>query len=208
MSEPKRKRSDGLETIDRIVSFAATELDEVGPVQFNVIRVLEKAGVSRSSVYHHFRNREGLIAAVEVQRLLEQLTVTNKTTREFVSQAESAEVILGAIETVLKIAGSEDGKQNRRRRIATMAAAQTIPVLAASIADTQMRGDEYMAGTLQVAVDKGLIAPTESLLGIAQWIGSLALGRATVDLATDVGGDEQWLSATMFSLRALLKPMK
>ena len=116
MSEPKRKRSDGLETIDRIVSFATVELDEVGPVQFNVIRVLEKAGVSRSSVYHHFHNREGLIAAVEVQRLLDQLTVTNKTTREFVSQAESAEAILGAIETVLRIAGSEDGKQNRRRR--------------------------------------------------------------------------------------------
>jgi len=77
MSEPKRKRSDGLETIDRIVSFATAELDEVGPVQFNVIRVLEKAGVSRSYVYHHFHNREGLIAAVEVQRLLDQLTVTN-----------------------------------------------------------------------------------------------------------------------------------
>jgi hypothetical protein len=46
------------------------------------------------------------------------------------------------------------------------------------------------------------------LLGIAQWVGSLALGRATVDLATDVGGDEQWLSATMFSLRALLNPLK
>jgi len=208
MSEPKRKRSDGLETIDRIVSFAAAELNEVGPVQFNVIRVLEKAGVSRSSVYHHFRNREGLIAAVEVQRLLEQLRQANSSTREFISQAESTEVIFGAIEFVLRMAGSEEGKQNRRRRIATMAAAQSIPVLADTIIDIQIRGDEYMAGTLQIAVDNGLIAPTESLLGIAQWIGSLTLGRATVDLATDIGGDEQWLSATMFSLRALLNPLK
>jgi len=208
MSEPKRKRSDGLETIDRIVSFAAVELDEVGPVQFNVIRVLEKAGVSRSSVYHHFHNREGLIAAVEVQRLLEQLRQANSSTREFISQAESTEVIFGAIEFVLRMAGSEEGKQNRRRRIATMAAAQSIPVLADTIIDIQIRGDEYMAGTLQIAVDNGLIAPTESLLGIAQWIGSLTLGRATVDLATDIGGDEQWLSATMFSLRALLNPLK
>ena len=208
MSEPKRKRSDGLETIDRIVSFAAAELNEVGPVQFNVIRVLEKAGVSRSSVYHHFHNREGLIAAVEVQRLLEQLRQANSSTREFISQAESTEVIFGAIEFVLRMAGSEEGKQNRRRRIATMAAAQSIPVLADTIIDIQIRGDEYMAGTLQIAVDNGLIAPTESLLGIAQWIGSLTLGRATVDLATDIGGDEQWLSATMFSLRALLNPLK
>ena len=208
MSEPKRKRSDGLETIDRIVSFAAAELDEVGPVQFNVIRVLEKAGVSRSSVYHHFHNREGLITAVEVQRLLDQLREANSSTREFISQAENTEVIFGAIEFVLRMAGSEEGKQNRRRRIATMAAAQTSPVLADTIVDIQIRGDEYMAGTLQIAVEKGLIAPTESLLGIAQWIGSLTLGRATVDLATDVGGDELWLSATMFSLRALLKPAK
>jgi AcrR family transcriptional regulator len=159
-------------------------------------------------VYHHFHNREGLIAAVEVQRLLEQLRQANSSTREFISQAESTEVIFGAIEFVLRMAGSEEGKQNRRRRIATMAAAQSIPVLADTIIDIQIRGDEYMAGTLQIAVDNGLIAPTESLLGIAQWIGSLTLGRATVDLATDIGGDEQWLSTTMFSLRALLNPLK
>lgn len=208
MSEAKRKRSDGLVTIDRIVSFATVELDEVGPIQFNVIRVLKNAGVSRSSVYHHFNNREGLIAAVEVQLLSDQLTEANAITREFISHAESVEVIFGAIEAVLKIAGSDIGKQNRQRRIATMAAAQTIPVLAASIADTQIREDAFMAGTLQICVDKGLIAPTESLLGIAQWIGSLSLGRVTVDLATDVNGDDAWLCVTMFSLRALLNPVK
>ena len=70
MEKTPSKRRDGLRTISRIVEFAAKELDEVGAVQFNLDRVIEKSGVSRGSVYHHFGDRDGLIVAVEVSEIV------------------------------------------------------------------------------------------------------------------------------------------
>jgi AcrR family transcriptional regulator len=47
-------RSNGRETMSRILEHARRELDEFGPVKFNIMRVIEESGVSKSSVYHHF----------------------------------------------------------------------------------------------------------------------------------------------------------
>ena len=58
------KRINGQETMEKVLEFASQELDEVGAVKFNILNVINKSGVSRSSVYHHFGDRDGLIGAV------------------------------------------------------------------------------------------------------------------------------------------------
>ena len=71
MTTAKRKRTDGLETIERVIKFAQKEIDKHGSTEFNLDRVIEQSGVSRSSIYHHFGNRAGLIAAVDVRRAID-----------------------------------------------------------------------------------------------------------------------------------------
>ena len=50
--------------MSRILEHARRELDEFGPVKFNIMRVIEESGVSKSLVYHHFGGRDGVISAV------------------------------------------------------------------------------------------------------------------------------------------------
>ena len=90
MSESPKKRIDGLETMERIVEFAERELVEHGVAGFNLTRVIEQSGVSRGSVYHHFINREGTIAAVETKRLLEDLNTTPTSFCEHLFQVPRA----------------------------------------------------------------------------------------------------------------------
>ncbi|MFN5601767.1 MAG: TetR/AcrR family transcriptional regulator, partial [Acidimicrobiaceae bacterium] len=65
----RRTRADGRETAQRILEFAEKELVTSGLVNFNLERVIEQSGVARSSVYHHFGGRDGVIAAVETEYL-------------------------------------------------------------------------------------------------------------------------------------------
>jgi AcrR family transcriptional regulator len=202
----QRKRSDGLETIALISKFARKEIDKVGPVKFNLDRVLEKSGVSRSSVYHHFGSRDGLIAAVETQRSVEEQQGEMELMREFILAAKSSQQIFDAIEFALTVAGDTQGAQRRSRRISSLTASQTNPALALALHNAQLEGSQHLADTLEAARANGLIDPIAPLLGISYMIQSLFVGRILVDISEDKDIDAQWVSATMSTLRHLLNP--
>ena len=74
-------RSNGRETRAVILEYAKAELEEFGPVKFNILRVIENSGVGRSSVYHQFGDRDGLITAIEVERFIEEIRLSNELLR-------------------------------------------------------------------------------------------------------------------------------
>lgn len=188
----------------RVLEVARHELNEVGAVQFNILRVIENAGVSRSSVYHHFGGRDGVIAAVEVQRLVGEMRSLNDAIRDLVSTANSASEVLGVIKAVLTDASSPDGRKQRAHRIGVMAAAQNIKVLAETLTDEQTRGDEHLAETLRLASERGLIRGVSNPLGVAHFISSLFIGRTIVDVMDDDEADNDWIDTTMDVLDYLL----
>ena len=202
----RKTRSNGRETMKKVLVHALRELDEVGPVKFNILRVIENSGVSRSSVYHHFGGRDGVIAAVEVERLVREMQGLNDAIRLLVTSAEDRAVVLAAIRGVLEAAGTEEGRRQRAHRIAVMAAAQGIPVLAETLREEQAAGDAHVAVTLGMAAERGLMAPIENAEGVAHLVSSLFIGRAIVDVIGTESADTAWVNATMETLEHLLPP--
>lgn len=200
----RKTRSNGRETMARVLVHAREELDGSGPVKFNILRVIEKSGASRSSVYHHFGGRDGVIAAVEVQRLIDEMKQLNDGVRLLVESASSGSAVLEAIHAVLVAASTPDGRRQRAHRIGVMAAAQNIPLLAVTLRDEQRAGDVHMAETLRIGAERGLMLPVENPLGTAHLISSLFIGRAIVDVLDDAVADSDWISTTMTVLRTLL----
>lgn len=202
----RRTRRDGRATVELIMRVAAEELDTAGSVAFNLDRVIEAAGVSRSSIYHHFGSRAGLITAVEGARMLESFQEANVMTREVVRSVESGEQFFEFIEMVLALGGGVDAQVTRSRRVASLAAAEQIPGLHDLMRDAQRLGVAYYEETLEVAKARGLIDPQVPLRGIANFIQSVLVGRTLVDLLEDPEADADWVAATMESLRNLLRP--
>lgn len=202
----RRTRRDGRATVELIMRVAAEELDTAGSVAFNLDRVIEAAGVSRSSIYHHFGSRAGLITAVEGARMLESFQEANVMTREVVRSVESGEQFFEFIEMVLALGGGVDAQVTRSRRVASLAAAEQIPGLHDLMRDAQRSGVAYYEETLEVAKARGLIDPQVPLRGIANFIQSVLVGRTLVDLLEDPEADADWVAATMESLRNLLRP--
>ncbi|MEY3054995.1 MAG: hypothetical protein RL550_1518, partial [Actinomycetota bacterium] len=98
MGEPLRKRSDGLATIELVLEHARAELEASGPVRFNLDRVIESSDVARSSVYHHFGSRAGLIATIELEHWVESQASELRGMRKFLLEANDFDEVLGAIE--------------------------------------------------------------------------------------------------------------
>jgi AcrR family transcriptional regulator len=206
MSQTERKRSDGRETMSRIIDFALAEFNKVGPDDFNLDRVLEKSGVSRSSVYHHFGGRNGVIAAVEAKLVEKDVDINNIGLRDFVNVASSATEILEVIKMEIASGSKPKDKETRQRRARTFAAAQRSDLLNNVLHSKQREATEYLCETLQIATTKRLIKPRVPEMAIAHLMLSLLFGRILVDLVDSENGDQLWTGATMESLEYLLNP--
>lgn len=201
-----KKRSNGLETAKRILAVAIAEMEQHGPSQFNLDRVIEAAEVSRSSLYHHYGNREGLIIAVELDRLKRNLLDNDQATRRVLETIESPAEAFALIELGVRSAATRVQRSIRMQRIASFAASQHAPAIHEALRGLQIRAEEEFSETLRLAARRGLIDPVEPIEGTAHFIQSFLLGRVLVDVIDDEVADEQWHQAAVTALRALLRP--
>ena len=203
----RRTRADGRETAERILDHAEKELTNAGLVNFNLDRVILESGVSRSSVYHHFGGREGVIAAVETRWLVNTLGDGYRDMDEMFSRITSGEEAFRLIEIGVAIAGSLPQRAIRERRISTLAMSRTSPATRKILVDTQVKGTRDFADMIRRGRDNGLFDPVEPIEGIAHLIQSMLLGRILVDIVQDPEADDAWTKATVQTLRLLLRPL-
>lgn len=205
--EPKRRtRADGRETAKRIIHFAQQELESAGLVNFNLDRVIEASGVSRSSVYHHFGGREGVIAAVETEFLRSSLDAGMTELTELLSKVQTGEEAFTLVELGVLVSGSEKQKAIRRRRISTLAMVPNSPTTKKLLVTLQGPGTERFADLLRDLRDRGLCQPIEPIEGTAHLIQSILLGRILVDILEDPVTEAQWSQTVSQTLRFLLQP--
>lgn len=204
VGEPMRKRSDGLQTIQVVLRHARAELEASGPVKFNLDRVIESSGVARSSVYHHFGSRAGLIATIELEHWIESQASELRGMRKFLLEGTDLEEVFGAIEFVLRVDGGAEGRQRRSRRISSLVAADGIPALATTLREAQISGTSHLAETLRMLQERGTISPSVDLIGLAYFIQSILVGRVLVDVGDETGVDDAWVDVAMTTLRHLL----
>jgi len=206
VGEQLRKRSDGLATIQVVLRHARAEMESSGPVKFNLDRVIESSGVARSSVYHHFGSRAGLVATLELEHWVEQQAAELRGMRKFLLEASDMEEVLAAVEFALKIDGDRAGRERRLRRITSLVAADGIPALATTLREQQVRGTSHLAETLRMMSDRGVISPELDLVAIAYFIQSNLMGRVLVDVGDEPGVDDKWVDVVVSTLRYLLSP--
>lgn len=206
VAQPQAKRSDGRETVRLLMIAAEQELSEFGSAKFNLARVLLTTGISKSSAYHHFGSRDGLIAAVEAQHLLAEVRQANSFMRSFIESSEDSQLTLSALKLFTTESGGQTGFRSRVRRASTIVDAQSNPAMAEMIRDAQRETITYLTETLQIAVERGLMQPRVPLEGIAHWFTSIIFGRLVVDITDDPHAQQVWQEAVIESMKGLLGP--
>ena len=189
-------RVNGQATIKRLLKFSAAEIKRNGVANYDLDDVLRRSKTSKGSLYHHFGSKNGLIAATQSNILSADLGEDNQRLRAFIESAKSKDEMLAILDFAITHGITSDSAQTRKRRIQAFAFAQHDKLLALQLKNDQIEASEYLAGTLQIAQDRGYFAPSGSCRGFAFWIQGAVFGHLLVEIAEDATLAEEW-TATM-----------
>ena len=192
--------------MQKLLKFGREELEQAGALGFNVDRVLRRAKVSTSSLYHHFGNRDGFIAAVEFERSYGETVREIDMLRTYVLSTDDPDALTKATEYALTLAGEPRGKERRLHRFETLAAAGRNPALRRMLADAQREGTAKYMEILRLAMEKRGETPRYPIEGIAYLVQSILLGRMVVDLMDDDELGKAWETTALGAIRAVHSP--
>ena len=199
MAIPKSspKRSDGIETMARLMTQARLELVKNGVDNFDVEAVLERAEAARSSLYHHFGSKFDLIYTAQLEELSEGLNNDNQLFRFLVETSTSEEDFFGKLAELMKLTSSKDLVEFRQRRIQVLASATHNEKLAEAIRVAQVSGNLYFTESLEVLRTRGWINPKHDLHAVTYMIQGLLFGHIMLDFSQLPELEEGWVDLAM-----------
>ena len=199
MAIPKSspKRSDGIETMARLMTQARLELAKNGVDNFDVEAVLERAEAARSSLYHHFGSKFELIYTAQFEELSEGLNNDNQLFRFLVESSTSEEDFFGKLAELMKLTSSKDLVEFRQRRIQVLASATHNEKLAEAIRVAQVSGNLYFTESLEVLRTRGWINPKHDLHAVTYMIQGLLFGHIMLDFSQLPELEEGWVELAM-----------
>jgi AcrR family transcriptional regulator len=207
MSSPKKKRQDGLTTMQVLTDAAIAELEAHGEAAFDMDAILATTGVARSSLYHHFTNKAGLIAAAEIEIARLTLHNENVSQRILFEETKSFTELFDIVALFMRAESPDRGVDVRRNRGRLMTAAMHNANVAEAIAEAQRAESRYYAESLDIAQKNGVIRNDIDTLAVSYWIQGQFFGRILLDVADeDVDLAQQWVETSLVALRAVLSP--
>ena len=204
----KKKDDEGLKvsTRQRLIDLALIELDKNGLSGFDLDDLLAKSKISKGSLYHHFGSKNGLITAAEVHLLLATYEQGNRLLRLLVENTKNADEFASHMELMVRTATNDESQESRRRRLRAIALAQNNPTLAEKIRINQIEGSNYLAETMQIAVDKGWLRPDINVIAFSYWQQGMFFGHKLLDISGEDDLKEPWNEIAIIALRAFLQP--
>lgn len=198
------KRSDGLNTMARLLEQAQIEIALHGTDQFDVDAVLDRAKAARSSLYHHFGSKFNLVYAAQLDQLVTGLQQDNDALRFLVEASPSAEDFFTHFATFIHSVGQPSNVLLRQRRTQVFASATQNEQLAASLQKAQVEGTNYLAETLEILRDRGWINPPFDLHAIAYILQGMIFGHLILDFSHLPELESEWSDATIHAITTLV----
>ena len=186
------KRSDGVETMGRLMAEARKELTKHGVDEFDIEVVLKNSKTARSSLYHHFGSKFGLVYAAQLEELTESLKNDNAVFRLLVETTTSEKEFFGKLTELMQATSTKDFVEFRRDRIRVFSSATSNKKLADSVRAAQVKENLYFAETLEILRDRGWINPQFDLHTVTYMIHGLLFGHVLLDFSRLSEREEEW----------------
>ena len=197
-------RVNGQATVNRLLKYSAAEIKRNGVANYDLDDVLRRSKTSKGSLYHHFGSKNGLIAATQSHTMSADIGRDNERLRAFIEAAKSKDEMLAILDFAIQHGITSDSAEGRKRRIQALAFAQHDKLLALQLKNDQIEASEYLAGTLQIAQDRGYFSPSVRCRGFAFWIQGAVFGHLLVEIAEDATLAEEWTTTMRRALNAFL----
>lgn len=199
------KRSHGVATADRLIEFALREIHSAGHDSFNIDRVLRDSGVSRSSLYHHFGNRAGLIAAATIDEFKKMGEADNRNFRIVASTVSTSTELVEAIRQLVISSTTPERRIFRQKQIRAYYLCQNDLTLSQAIQDLTNSQLRMFTESLQMLELRGVIALHIPAPTISRWVIAQFFSQSILDLLDDDKEfTSQWIQLTIEAICRIL----
>ena len=193
-----------MSTRERLIEAAISVIEAEGEVALRVDRVAEAAGFTKPVLYHHFTDREGMIAAAQAERFRRSLDPGMNEAIVLVDAASSADEFLVAMRGLLKHYADSEGEARRRFRIEVLGSAVSRPDLMATVVAASRAHIDKFEMPLRIAEARGWLKPGVPIRHFAQWWVGLVLSRFLFEIDPEGFDPASWDAVTDSVLDALV----
>ncbi len=206
MTKPIERETSrrGRETIEKLLEVTISELDLVGLAEIDIDSLLRKSKISKGSLYHHFGSKNGLLAAAEAQQFMKYLKREGETFRKLIQDCATKQKFVDLVAAVMKITRLEENLGFRKKRIRAIAMSFNDENLAQVLKNAQIEVTEYLAGSFQIAKDRGWVKPDTDLMAMSYWIQGVFIGHIMLDITERTEHEDAWSQIAFQALQPFL----
>ena len=207
--EVKKRAPRKTPDLAEVIAVTTELLLENGEGGFRIEDVIEKTGISKSSLYLHFGDRNGLVGAAYVELFT---TDTNRNIAQAISVFEDVKTReqLEAVLPPLVQALARIPHTVRWNRLDVLSATRHRPEFMARIVEAQTRLNSALTEALSVQQKLGNVRTDLSVREMAVLIQGVSLGRIFRDLDSKLNRDDldEWSEMTLAVYQLVLPPKR
>jgi AcrR family transcriptional regulator len=193
-------------TKSRLIETTAELLDTKFPQDIAVDEILDKSGISKGSLYHHFEDLGELLEAAQIARYAVWVDRSIGFMTPLLSEAKTPADMIESLRKATVFTQSKEYMATRFQRARTLANSETSPRFQKALGVEQDRLTTALEDLVAEAKNKGLFRKDLDTRVIAIFIQSYTLGKIIDDIVPTPVSQEKWdefivnmLIATMVS---------
>lgn len=179
-------------TKSRLIETTAELLENQFPQDIQVDEILEKSGISKGSLYHHFHDLGELLEAAQVAKYAAWVDRSIGLIVPVLSSAKTRDDIIEGLRVLTKYTQSEEYKKTRFYRARTLANSETSERFKKALGIEQERLTSALEDLVAEAKNKGLFRAEIDSRVFAVFIQSYTLGKIVNDIVPEPVAQEKW----------------
>lgn len=191
-------------TRERVLAIALAQLDAGGEAAVRVDLISTESGVSIGSIYHHFGDREGVIAAAQLRRFSAN---TEAGMDAFLDAVEGNATAAGFRAALLGATTAGDDAERRTGRwqlLTVLASTVGRAELEGEITELQTRLNDRLEAWIADQQARGIVRSDVAPRAVVALLWSWKLGFAMNDLDDNGVTDERWHDLVATTIDMLL----
>ena len=191
---------------ERILAAALNELRRNGSVGFRIDAVLAETGLSVGNVYHHFKNRDGLLRAAFLQVLQEVVEYDTAVLEELERRSTSVDDVLAGLRQLTVVTQQPERRDLRWLRVEAMAVARHDPELWEAFGAIVRETADRHAAAFQRFKDRGWLRAEVDPYLLFLSISGNTMATTQADIGHGPVDVEAWAEHTMALFTAYVRP--
>ena len=176
----------------RLIETTAGLLENQFPQDIQVDEILEKSGISKGSLYHHFHDLGELLEAAQVAKYAAWVDRSIGMIVPVLSGAKTRDDIVEGLRILTKYTQSSEYQRTRFYRARTLANSETSERFKIALGVEQDRLTAALEDLVAEAKNKGLFRAELDNRVVAVFIQSYTLGKIVNDIVPEPLAQEKW----------------